>query len=1121
MRLLRALVTSALVTACLTSLIPPRPAAAGHDNPREYPVIFLPGIGGSYLLADQPPDWCVGCTEWKIWISLGQVLTGWSPWSDLWRLRFNDDGTPAEAGIRLGEVIRSEAGKDIYDSYIRFLNSKGYTEENGWLSLFAYDFRYSIEQNAERLAQRVDEVLARTGAQKVILTTHSTGGLVARTYIVNTRGARVAGLIAIAAPWLGAAQATKAMDVGWDFGFGITYNPDITRQLTRNWPGAHGLAPGPQYLRAYPGGFYYYADTPPFWDHPQVELDTPEEQLEFQRSINPAIYDQVQAWRARIFNGQDYGVPTFVIAGNQGPESTLIKFRRWWYGGIEYKEDDRGAGDDTVPLRSALLGCSLQEWQNGSPCGREYIGWWTGVVIEGSAAHHGDLPNLTAVHREVETFLGQIECPQCTRAYLPEFTAYAGSDLTIPVQITDGVGRPLPNTPVSALLLPDGPYGCVCEPTGTTTDAGGWARFFFPYAGAGSAGTYRLSLWASPPGLHRLETSQTFPLQPARTGTVTGRITDAVTGSGVSGATVRVVHRVTGTVVAASTTGADGSYTIPNIPENSYRVTAEGYWYNSRELPDVPVTYGGTTTREIALTPLAPAVWEVTPSLGPAAGGNAVTLRGMGFGGSFAPVTAVRFGTAPAPQFTVISQNEIRAVAPAGTGTVDVTVTSAAGTSSQGAQARYAYAGALTGTVRNVSGDPVQGATITLLDGAGRPAVAPVTTPAGGSFAFPSLPPGTYTLKAEAPGYQALAQPDVLITSGRTATVDLVLSYPPVIGYVQARGRTLYDGVRITLFNAGRTYTATTDGTGAFTLTGVADGQYTLRAELEGYVSRELPVTVQGGAVTAPADGLRLTLLSGDLDQDGAIDLRDLGVLLGQWGRTGSFQDAAFAALDLLPDGRIDLRDLVRAARLVDLSPRVTLLAPAEGAQLTGLTQEVRFATRGQVVRYRILVNGAVQKESAVTAGGTFTETVTLTEGANTITVAVENASGRSGAATAHVTASPPAPLALVSPPWPAGGSITVYPGTDGVMFDGSVNLTATAPASATVTAQLNGQPEFALFSYGNGTFTGSVLLVNGTNTLVLSATDPLTGARTSLTYTITFNMGYTGAPGSGGGMGP
>jgi IPT/TIG domain/FG-GAP repeat len=71
-----------------------------------------------------------------------------------------------------------------------------------------------------------------------------------------------------------------------------------------------------------------------------------------------------------------------------------------------------------------------------------------------------------------------------------------------------------------------------------------------------------------------------------------------------------------------------------------------------------------------------PLLASVSPNKGSA--GALVKITGD----NFADVSAVRFGAASATSFTVISNTEIKAVAPPGTGVVDVTVTNLSGTSS-------------------------------------------------------------------------------------------------------------------------------------------------------------------------------------------------------------------------------------------------------------------------------------------------------------------------------------------------------------------------------------------------------------------------------------------------------
>ena len=82
-----------------------------------------------------------------------------------------------------------------------------------------------------------------------------------------------------------------------------------------------------------------------------------------------------------------------------------------------------------------------------------------------------------------------------------------------------------------------------------------------------------------------------------------------------------------------------------------------------------------------------PAVAQLTPASGPAAGGTSVVISGQGFTGA----TTVAFGGVVAPAFTVDSDIQITAISPAGSGVVDVTVTTSGGVSPVTAVDRFTY----------------------------------------------------------------------------------------------------------------------------------------------------------------------------------------------------------------------------------------------------------------------------------------------------------------------------------------------------------------------------------------------------------------------------------------------
>jgi hypothetical protein len=86
----------------------------------------------------------------------------------------------------------------------------------------------------------------------------------------------------------------------------------------------------------------------------------------------------------------------------------------------------------------------------------------------------------------------------------------------------------------------------------------------------------------------------------------------------------------------------------------------------------------------------APTVTSITPTAGPGNGGTTVTIHGS----MFLPGSQVSFGSTPATSATYLSPYVMTAVAPAGTGPVDTTVTDFAGTSATSGADQFTYPGA-------------------------------------------------------------------------------------------------------------------------------------------------------------------------------------------------------------------------------------------------------------------------------------------------------------------------------------------------------------------------------------------------------------------------------------------
>ncbi|WP_403490820.1 IPT/TIG domain-containing protein [Streptomyces caniferus] len=106
----------------------------------------------------------------------------------------------------------------------------------------------------------------------------------------------------------------------------------------------------------------------------------------------------------------------------------------------------------------------------------------------------------------------------------------------------------------------------------------------------------------------------------------------------------------------------------------------------------VTVTTAGGTSNPLPYFYLAaPTLSDLSPHLGPDTGGNTVTA----FGTNLTLTNAVNFGASPATSLVVVSDNQLTVTAPAGVGTVVVTVTTPGGTSTAATgNPYYTYLGA-------------------------------------------------------------------------------------------------------------------------------------------------------------------------------------------------------------------------------------------------------------------------------------------------------------------------------------------------------------------------------------------------------------------------------------------
>lgn len=160
----------------------------------------------------------------------------------------------------------------------------------------------------------------------------------------------------------------------------------------------------------------------------------------------------------------------------------------------------------------------------------------------------------------------------------------------------------------------------------------------------------------------------------------------------------------------------------------------------------------------------APTVINVNPNVGPTTGTNSVTITGT----NFINVSNVLFGSTSASSFALISSTTIIALAPAGTGTVDVTVTTSSGTSSTSIDDHYTY-GALPQVNRVTPGNgPTAGGHTVRITGANFNNVSAVKFGSFNAVSFTVISP-TLIVATTPPGSSGTVDVTVTTNIGTSA----------------------------------------------------------------------------------------------------------------------------------------------------------------------------------------------------------------------------------------------------------------------------------------------------------------------------------------------------------------
>lgn len=365
-------------------------AKLGGAVPTHDPVILIPGITGSYLIKDYDD-------EEEIWPNVAKLVTSFAD-EFLNDLAFNSNGTENTLyPIKVGDIVREEAGADVFGGLIHELETQGYVEDTD-LFVFPYDWRKSNSDNAILLNEKINQILDSSGGEKVDLVAHSMGGIIAKKYIANEGKNKIDQLVFLGTPHLGAVKAFKALMYGDDMGFSTFFNliPVLSQQrmktISQNMPAVYELLPSQKYFEKTGGYFKDASISLPNYDYTETK------NLMIQKGRNAILFPSAESLHASIDELDLSGleVSNFVGCGTKTVGEIVIKQKLDWISAGFYFVEDYDLkyvnGDQTVPLHSA----------DETPGANFYYA---------KKVTHGALPSADGVRQDIVAILTGVEIP--------------------------------------------------------------------------------------------------------------------------------------------------------------------------------------------------------------------------------------------------------------------------------------------------------------------------------------------------------------------------------------------------------------------------------------------------------------------------------------------------------------------------------------------------------------------------------------------------------------------------------------------------------------------------------------------------------------------------------------
>jgi len=154
--------------------------------------------------------------------------------------------------------------------------------------------------------------------------------------------------------------------------------------------------------------------------------------------------------------------------------------------------------------------------------------------------------------------------------------------------------------------------------------------------------------------------------------------------------------------------------------------------------------------------------------------------------------------------------------------------------------------GTITGTVTDsLTGEPIPTANVTANGYS-------ATTDTDGNYNIANMPPGNYTVTASADGYKSSTKTNITVVAGQTTTLNFTLTPLPTTGTISGvvKDSSTGDPIADAIVTA-NDMSATTNSSGAYVISDVPLGNYTVTASADGYKNSTITnIAVVAGETT-------------------------------------------------------------------------------------------------------------------------------------------------------------------------------------------------------------------------------------------------------------------------------